>query len=214
MEVPAPEAGPGQVRIAVRAAGVQPFDLAVRAGWIPQGVEPRAVTIPGNEFAGVIDQIGAGVTDFATGDEVLGFGRLDAYAEYLVIPADQITAKPPSMSWEVAGAFSASAQTAHIAHGELRPAQGETFLVQGAAGGVGTVAVQLAVQTGAVVIGTARPENHDYVRSLGATPVEYGEGLVERVKQLAPQAWIRRWTARAVRRWRRHWLWWPTAQGS
>lgn len=187
MEVETPEAGPGQVRIRVRAAGVQPFDCAVRAGWTPPGASPALPRIPGNEFAGVVDQVGEGVTGFAVGAEVLGFGLLDAYAEYLVVAAEQVTAKPAGMPWEVAGGFSAGAQTAHIALRELGVGPGETVLIHAAAGGVGTVATQLAREWGATVIGTASAVNHDYLRSLGAVPVAYGEGLRDRVRAVAPR---------------------------
>ncbi|GII62405.1 oxidoreductase [Sphaerisporangium krabiense] len=186
MEVATPEAGPGEVRVRVRAAGVQPYDCAVRAGWIPPGVPPDIPKIPGNEFAGVVDRTGPGVTGVAAGDEVLGFGRLDAYAEYIVVPADQVTAKPAEMPWEVAGGFSAGAQTAHIALRELGVGAGDTVLVHAAAGGVGTIAVQLAAAWGAAVVGTASEANHDYLRGLGAVPVAYGEGLVARVRAAAP----------------------------
>ncbi|ROT29277.1 NADP-dependent oxidoreductase [Micromonospora sp. HM5-17] len=188
LELPTPEAGPGEVRIRVRAAGVQPYDAIVRRGWTPPGVAPdQRPTVPGNEFAGTVDQVGPGVTSIAVGAEVLGFGRLGAYAEYLVVPADQVVPKPAAMPWEVAGAFSAGAQTADIALGDLAIGPGDTLLIHAAAGGVGTVAVQLARARGATVLGTARPENHDYLRALGATPVAYGPGLVDRVRRLAPQ---------------------------
>ncbi|GIJ26787.1 hypothetical protein Vqi01_19490 [Micromonospora qiuiae] len=170
----------------VRAAGVQPFDCAVRAGWTPPGTPPGFPRIPGNEFAGVVDQIGEGVTGIAVGTEVLGFDLLNAYAEHVVVPAGHVTAKPAGMPWEVAGGFSAAAQTAHIALRELNVGKGDTVLIHGAAGAVGTVAVQLAVQWGATVIGTAREVNHDYLRSLGAIPVAYGDGLLERVRAVAP----------------------------
>ncbi|MEE6256920.1 NADP-dependent oxidoreductase [Plantactinospora sonchi] len=186
LELPDPEPGSGEIRVRVRAAGVQPYDAAIRAGWLPPGLSPALPTVPGNEFAGVVDKLGPDVTDLVVGAEVLGFGRLGAYAEYLVIPATQVTAKPPAMPWEVAGGFSAGAQTAHIALDELGVGAGDTLLVHAAAGGVGTVAVQLAVAAGATVLGTGRPENHDYLRALGATPVAYGPGLVDRVRQLAP----------------------------
>lgn len=186
MELDAPQAGPGQVRVRVRAAGVQPFDLAIRAGWSPSGDPPPLPTIPGNDFAGVVDQLGAGVTGIEIGAEVLGFGYLGSYAEYLAVSADQITRKPAGMPWQVAGGFSASAQAAHIALQELKIGPGDTLLVHGAAGGVGTVAVQLGVEWGATVIGTAHPDNHDHVRALGATPTTYGDGLANRVRALAP----------------------------
>ncbi|AVT32145.1 alcohol dehydrogenase [Plantactinospora sp. BC1] len=186
LELPTPVPGPGQVRIRVKAAGVQPYDCAIRSGWAPPGVTGDLPRVPGNEFAGIVDQLGPDVSSVAVGAEVLGFGQLDCYAEYLVIPADQITAKPTEMPWEVAGGFTAGAQTAHIALDELAVARGETLLVHAAAGAVGTVAVQLAVAAGATVLGTASPDNHDYLRSLGATPVAYGPGLADRVRALAP----------------------------
>jgi NADPH:quinone reductase-like Zn-dependent oxidoreductase len=186
MEVPTPHAGPGQVRVRVKAAGVQPYDCAVRAGWTPPGVPEGFPRIPGNEFGGVVDEVGSDVAGIAPGLEVIGFGQVQAYAEYVVVPAGHVTAKPPAMPWEVAGGFSAGAQTAHIAVQELGVAKGDTLLIHGAAGAVGTVAVQLALDRGATVVGTAAETNHDYLRSLGAIPITYGEGLVDRVRQAAP----------------------------
>lgn len=181
-EVDTPRAGAGQVRVRVRAAGVQPYDLAVRAGWTPPGWTRPLPRIPGNEFAGVVDEVGAGVTGVSAGAEVLGFGQLQAYAEYLVVPADHVTAKPEAMPWEVAGGFTAGAQTASLALEALSVGSGDVLVVHGAAGAVGTMAVQLAARSGARVVGTAAPDNHDYLRELGATPVAYGEGLVERLR--------------------------------
>lgn len=186
MELDPPRPGPGQVRIRVRAAGVQPYDCRLRAGWTLPGVPADLPAVPGNEFAGVVDQIGETVTGLAVGAEVLGFGQLNCYAEYLVVPADQVTAKPGGMPWPVAGGFSASAQTAHIALQELAVGPGDTVLVHAASGGVGTVAVQLARRWGATVIGTAREANHDYLRGLGAIPVSYGDGLLDRIRAVAP----------------------------
>ena len=187
MELPAPQAGPGEVRVRVRAAGVQPFDAAVRAGWLPPYVGgagfPR---IPGNEFAGVVDQVGADVTGVAVGDEVLGFSVLFAYAEYIVVAGTNVAAKPAGVPWEVAGGLTAGVQTAELAIDGIGLADGETLLVHGAAGSVGTAAVQIARRRGATVIGTAREVNHDYLRDLGAIPVAYGEGLADRVRALAP----------------------------
>ncbi|MFG1708238.1 NADP-dependent oxidoreductase [Nonomuraea sp. M3C6] len=187
MEVPAPQAGPGEVRVRVRAAGVQPFDAAVRSGWLPPYLAaidfPR---IPGNEFAGVVDQVGAGVTGVAAGDEVLGFSRLFSYAEYVVVAGTDVAAKPANVPWEVAGGFTAGVQTAELALDGVGIAAGETLLVHAAAGSVGTAAVQIGRMRGATVIGTAREVNHDYLRDLGAIPVAYGEGLADRVRALAP----------------------------
>ncbi|MGW0806092.1 NADP-dependent oxidoreductase [Nonomuraea sp. NPDC002799] len=187
MELPAPQAGPGQVRVRVRAAGVQPFDTAVRAGWLPPYLGdvpwPR---IPGNEFAGVVDQVGEGVTGVALGSEVLGFCVLFAYAEYVVVPAANVAPKPAGVPWEVAGGLTSGVQTAELAVDGIALAAGETLLVHGAAGSVGTAAVQIARRRGATVIGTAREVNHDYLRDLGAVPVAYGDGLADRVRELAP----------------------------
>ncbi|MDH2430704.1 NADP-dependent oxidoreductase [Sphaerisporangium sp. TRM90804] len=187
MELDTPQAGPGEVRVRVRAAGVQPYDLAVRAGWIPSGASGELPGIPGNEFAGVVDQVGAGVSGVTVGAEVLGFGRTQAYAEYVVVAADQVAAKPAGVPWEVAGALTAAVQTAELAVDTIGLGRGDTLLVHAAAGAVGGAAVQIARMRGAEVVGTARPENHDYLRDLGAVPVEYGDGLVERVRAAAPR---------------------------
>ncbi|WP_020666580.1 NADP-dependent oxidoreductase [Amycolatopsis nigrescens] len=185
-ELPDPQAGPGEVRVRVKAAGVQPYDAAVRGGWEPPGLKLGWPRVPGNEFAGVVDQLGDGVTGVRKGTEVLGFTAVQAYAEYVVVPAENITPKPANMPWEVAGGFSAGAQTAHIALGELGIGEGDTLLVHAAAGSVGTIAVQLAKLRGATVIGTASEANQDYLRELGAIPIVYGDGLLDRVLAAAP----------------------------
>jgi NADPH:quinone reductase-like Zn-dependent oxidoreductase len=187
MEFPEPQAGPGQVRVRVKAAGVQHFDCAVRSGLSPAGVKVKFPQIPGNEFAGIIDQVGDGVTGFEKGDEVLGFNILNCYAEYAVVGAGQIVRKPKAMSWAVAGGLSGNGQGAHAALKTIGVNKGDTILIHGAAGTLGSIAVQLAREWGAgTVIGTASEYNHDYLRSLGAVPVTYGEGLVERVRAIAP----------------------------
>lgn len=186
IEIETPQAGAGEVRIRVKAAGVQPVDCAVRNGFSPPGVIITFPHVTGGEFAGVIDQVGEGVTSFAVGAEVLGFRLQFTYAEYVVVPVNQIVAKPDTMPWEVAGGLSGAAQTAHTAMEELRVGKGDTVLINGAAGGVGTVAVQVARARGATVIGTASEANQDYLRSLGAIPVIYGTGLIDRVRALAP----------------------------
>ncbi|MET9396513.1 NADP-dependent oxidoreductase [Kitasatospora sp. NPDC002965] len=186
-EVPDPVPGPGEVRVTVYAAGVQPVDLSVRAGLAPAGVEIAPGLVPGNEFAGVVDRLGPDTEGWAVGDEVLGFRLLGCSAERVVADGARLVRKPAGMPWEQAGALSASGQTAHLAFEQLKVDRGETVLVHGAAGGVGTIAVQLARARGVTVIGTAGERNHDYLRELGAIPVTYGDGLVERVRAVAPQ---------------------------
>lgn len=187
LEVPSP--GPGQVRVRVQTAGVQPFDAAVR-----QGEMPVPVSLPqqlGNEFAGVIDRVGDGAADsagnrWAVGAEVLGWAQLASLAEYVVADADAVIAKPSGLPWAEAGALGASGQTALTALRVLRVGPGDTLLVHAAAGGAGSMAVQIARARGAEVIGTASAPNHAYLRSLGATPVSYGPGLAGRVRGHAP----------------------------
>ncbi|MBX4147993.1 NADP-dependent oxidoreductase [Paenibacillus lautus] len=187
-EMKQPQAGPGSVRVRVKAAGVLPFDCGVRNGTIGYVRQQRFPMIPGNEFAGVIDQVGEGVDQFAVGMEVLGFSLLHCYAEYVVVDADQIVIKPERMPWEIAGGFSGNGQGAHMALKSVGIEEGDTVLIHAAAGGFGTFACQLAKAWGAAaVIGTASERNHEYLRSIGVIPVAYGAGLVERVRRIAPQ---------------------------
>ncbi|AUG77351.1 alcohol dehydrogenase [Kitasatospora sp. MMS16-BH015] len=185
-EVPVPVPGPGEVLVRVLAAGVQPADAAVRRGWSPPGTTVELPAIPGNEFAGVVERLGPGSHGWSPGDEVLGFRLLGGHAQYVTAPADQLVAKPATMSWAEAGSLSASGQTAHVALTELGVGPGDTLLLHGASGGVGTVAVQLARHWGATVIGVASAPNHDHLRALGATPVAYGPGLADRIRAAAP----------------------------
>jgi NADPH:quinone reductase-like Zn-dependent oxidoreductase len=180
-----PQAGPGQVRVAVKAAGVNPMDFKIRYGWFDSFMPTVFPAVPGLEVAGVVDQVGEGVTEFAVGDEVAGWSQSGAYAEHALLGV--AAKKPASVSWEEAVAVPVAGETAARVLSELGLKQGETLLLHGAAGGVGSVGVQLAVALGATVIGTASEANHDYLRSLGAIPIAYGEGLVDRVKEVAPQ---------------------------
>ncbi|QNE18656.1 NADP-dependent oxidoreductase [Kribbella qitaiheensis] len=179
-----PHAGSGEVRVAVRAAGVNPMDYKLRHGWF--GAEAAVFpVVPGLELAGVVDEVGEGVTEFAVGDEVAGWAKTGSLAEYAL--AGIIAKKPAEVSFEEAVALPVAGETSARVLRELDLKDGETLLVHGAAGGVGAVGVQLAVALGATVIGTASEANHDYVRSLGAIPVAYGEGLIDRVRAVAPQ---------------------------
>jgi enoyl reductase len=183
-EPPLPE--PGQVRVSVRAAGVQPFDALFRGGGADRYVPARFPQRLGNDFAGVVDALGADVTGVETGAEVLGWAMLSAYADHVVVGVGDIVAKPAAMPWTEAGALSASGQTAATALTQLGVGKDDIVLIHAAAGGVGSLATQIAVARGATVIGTASPRNHGFLRSLGAEPVAYGDGLADRVRALAP----------------------------
>ncbi|WP_433555486.1 NADP-dependent oxidoreductase [Pseudonocardia xinjiangensis] len=186
-DVQAPHAGRGEIRIAVRASGVSPGEIRVRSGEM-RDVVP--VTFPfrtGFDAAGVVDEVGDGVTGVDIGDEVFGMttsAARGANADFAVLAA--WAPKPAAWSWEEAGGAAGAVETATRVLDRLAVGAGHTVLVQGAAGGVGTVAVQLAVARGATVIGTASEHNHDFLRSLGAEPTTYGAGLPERVRALAP----------------------------
>lgn len=186
-EVPEPVAGPGQLRVRVRVAGVNPVDVKQRSGFFA-GIAPAAFPLRmGNEYAGVVDGVGDGVGEFAIGDEVFGSATAQSYAQWVVVDAADAVARPASLSWEAAGGLPAVGQTAYTALEQIGGVgPGDTLLVHAAAGGVGTVAVQIARLRGATVIGTASERNHDYLRSLGAVPVTYGPGLADRVRELAP----------------------------
>ncbi|MDQ3103814.1 MAG: NADP-dependent oxidoreductase [Actinomycetota bacterium] len=182
-EAPEPHAGKGQVRIAVRAASINPIDWKIRAGLLSDGAELEEPVIPGVDGAGVVDEVGDGVDTVLIGDEVFGLGSATS-AEYAVL--DHVGPKPASMSWEDAAALPVAVETAARTLDLLGVDSGSTVLVEGAAGGVGSAAVQLAVARGATVIGTGNVANHDYIRGLGAIPTTYGAGLAERVAVLAP----------------------------
>ncbi|WP_410660739.1 NADP-dependent oxidoreductase [Amycolatopsis sp. lyj-112] len=181
-----PEPGPGQVRVAVQAAGVNPFDWKVRSGLMAGMVTTDFPAVPGGDIAGVVDAVGEGVSEFAVGDEVLGSGN-GGYAEFVLANPASLVRKPDALSWELAAALPSVVNTAYRGLNLLKLSEGETLLIDGAAGGVGTIAVQLAVARGITVVGTASEGNHDYLRSLGAVAVQYGEGLEDRVRTVAPQ---------------------------
>ncbi|MFJ7072089.1 NADP-dependent oxidoreductase [Streptomyces sp. NPDC098781] len=180
-----PHAGPGQVRIRVRAAAVNPIDHKIRRGWVPVLAPSTFPAIPGVEAAGVVDEVGEGVTGVAVGDDILGWTETGAYAPYALL--SDFAAKPAALDWETAAALPVAGEAAIGVLELLGVTEGETLLLHGAAGAVGSLAVQLAVARGVTVIGTASPGNHDYLRSLGAVPVAYGEGLADRVRAAAPQ---------------------------
>jgi NADPH:quinone reductase-like Zn-dependent oxidoreductase len=181
VDLPDPHPGPGQVRIAVRAAGVSLSDLKRRKGLM----DPELPQTLGYEAAGIVDEVGTGVTDVTVGDRVFGFcPEGAAQAERAVLsPYAPI---PPTLDFAPAAALPAALETAARALDQLDVPPGSTLLINGASGSVGSAAVQLAVSRGARVIGTAGAANQDHLRALGATPTTYGDGLVARVRALAP----------------------------
>lgn len=181
-EVDEPHAGRGQVRIAVRAASVNPIDWKLRSGALAEVMPVELPKILGYDASGVVDEVGEGVVGISEGDEVFGFGVGFAAAEQVLL--DDFAMKPPGLEFEEAAGYPVAAETAVRALELLDLRSGQTVLINGAAGGVGTAAVQIARARGARVIGTASEANHDYLRELGAEPTTYGEGLVERVREL------------------------------
>jgi NADPH:quinone reductase-like Zn-dependent oxidoreductase len=181
-EAPDPHAGSGQIRIAVRAASVNPIDWKAFSGAMSGG-EPMAGTgYLGSDAAGVVDEVGEGVTGVAVGDEVFGRGR-NTQAEYALL--DSWAAKPPPIDWAVAAAAGVAGETGERGLRLLEVKARDTLFVDGGAGGVGAVAVQLALARGAKVVASASQANHDYLREIGAIPVLYGQGVAERVRAAA-----------------------------
>ncbi|MEV6162015.1 NADP-dependent oxidoreductase [Streptomyces sp. NPDC052052] len=182
VQAPEPSVPDGGVLVEVRTIGLNPVDGMMRRGEFG-GQPPLRL---GTEFAGVVLRVGSRVSDFAPGDEVIGFGTLGSYAEQVVADPANLARKPAGVSWEEAGGLSGAGQTALTILDALELRTGETLLANGASGGVGTMLVQLARRRGIQVIGTAGERNQEYLAALGATPVVYGAGLADRIAALAP----------------------------
>jgi NADPH:quinone reductase-like Zn-dependent oxidoreductase len=181
-EAPDPHVGPGQIRIAVRAGSVNPIDWKTISGALSGGKPMESTGYLGSDAAGVVDEVGDGFTGVTVGDEVFGRGQ-HTQAEYAVLGS--WAAKPPSIDWAVAAAAGVAGETSERGLRLLDVNAGDTLFVDGGAGGVGAVAVQMALARGATVIASASEANHDYLREIGATPVRYGQGLAERVRAAA-----------------------------
>ncbi|HWF74085.1 MAG TPA: NADP-dependent oxidoreductase [Solirubrobacteraceae bacterium] len=185
-EVEDPVAGPGQVLVAVEAAGINPGEISIREGLLDARWPATFPSGEGTDLAGVVQAVGDGVTEFAPGDEVLGWTEERAsHAELVAVPAEQLTSKPSALRWEVAGSLFVVSMAAYACVDAVAPQAGETVVVSAAAGGVGSVAVQLARRTGATVIGLASERNHDWLRSHDVIPVTYGEGQDDRIREAA-----------------------------
>ncbi|TLQ46854.1 NADP-dependent oxidoreductase [Streptomyces marianii] len=192
-ELPMPKLGPDSVLVKVRAAAVNPVDWKCREGHLDPVLDAVFPVVPGWDLSGVVVRPGVSVPEFSEGEEVIGYVREDflsrgTFAEYVAAPVRTLARKPRNLSFEEAAGLPLAGLTAYqvITQGLGGVTHGDTVLVHAAAGGVGSIAVQLARHFGARVIGTGSEPSHEYLRDLGAEPVAYGEGLAERVRALAP----------------------------
>ena len=194
-EVERPIPGDGQVLVRVKAAGINPSEAAIRTGAVSKLFPSTFPSGQGSDLAGIIEEVGPGagsgagpgVGGFSPGDEVIGFTQHRAsQAELVVVEADDLARKPEKVPWEVAGGLYVVGVTATGAVQAVHPAEGETVVISGAAGGVGSLAVQLARRTGATVIGLASEGNHEWLKSHGVIPVAYGDGVEGRIRAAAP----------------------------
>lgn len=188
---PTPKVSPGAVLIRVKAAGVNPVDWKIMSGGLDGLMDVNFPVIPGWDVAGVVEAVGFDTPDFKVGDEVYSYGRRDTvqggtFAELVALPAAIVAHKPGSLSWEQAAALPLTGLTAQRTVDALGPLDGRTLLIHNGSGSVGRTAIQLAAGAGARVIATGSAKNHARLRELGAEPVEYGAGLQDRVRALAP----------------------------
>lgn len=186
-KVPVPPVDAGRVLIKVEAAGINPGEAAIRSGAFDRHDPTKLPSGQGTDLAGVVAKVGSGVIAVAVGDEVLGWSwERSSHAEFCSVPVDQIIRKPAGLSWEVAGSLDVAGTTAFVAVRAVEPVAGETAVVSAAAGGVGGIASQLLRRRGVRVIGIAGPANFEWLRGRDIEPVAYGDGLLERVRQMAP----------------------------
>ena len=183
--IPVPPAG--EVVVEVRAAGINPGEAAIRAGALDAIFPAAFPSGEGSDLAGVVSSVADGVTGFTAGDEVLGWSwRRSSHAEYVAVPVTQLIPKPANLSWAVAGSLYVVGCTAYAAVRAVNAGPGDTVAVSAAAGGVGSVVVQLLRTKGVTVLGIASPGNHDWLTAHGATPVSYGDGIADRLRGAAP----------------------------
>lgn len=186
-EVDRPVPGEGEVLVEVKAAGINPGEAKIRTGVLHEIWPATFPSGQGSDLAGVVADVGPGVSTFAVGDEVMGFSESrSSHAEFVAVPAEQLTAKPAQLSWEVAGSLFVAGTTAYAAVRAVRLTPNDTVAVAAAAGGVGTIAVQLARRTGATVLGIAGPANDAWLTAHGVIPVNYGDVLAGRLRAASP----------------------------
>jgi NADPH:quinone reductase-like Zn-dependent oxidoreductase len=186
VEVERPVAGPAQVLVRVKAAGINPGEAAIREGLLHDRWPATFPSGEGSDLAGIVEELGPGVDAFAVGDEVIGWtDQRASHAELVVVAVDQLIRRPPGVSWEAGGALFIAGVTAYAAVRAVGLTAGDTVAVSGAAGGVGSLAVQLARGAGAAVIGLASESHHAWLRAHGVTPVRYGDGVADRIRGAA-----------------------------
>jgi NADPH:quinone reductase-like Zn-dependent oxidoreductase len=186
-EIEVPEPGKEDVVVEVKAAGINPGEAAIRQGMLAEKFPSTFPSGQGSDLAGVVKKVGIDVEGFALGDEVLGWSwNRSSQAEICVVPADQLIRKPPELSWEAAGSLYVVGVTAFAAVRAVDISEGDTVVVSAAAGGVGTITVQLLKVRGANVVGLASEDHHDWLRAKGVTPVTYGEGVLQRLLEATP----------------------------
>jgi NADPH:quinone reductase-like Zn-dependent oxidoreductase len=184
VEVDPPVAGRGEVRVKVVAAGINPGEASIRKGLLKDRWPSTFPSGQGSDLAGTVDSVGPGVTTFDVGDEVLGWvDTRSSQAELAVVEVAHLTERPAAVPWDVAGSLFVAGTTAVSTVRAVAPAPGDTVVVSGAAGGVGSIAVQLAVDTGASVIGLASDSHHDWLAEHGVTPLAYGDDVAERIRE-------------------------------
>ena len=186
-DIDRPSPSAGEVLVEVRAAGINPGEIGIRSGALHERFPATFPSGEGSDLAGVVLEVGDGVSDFAVGDEVLGFSfQRSSHATHATVPVDQLIHKPAELSWEVAGSLYVVGVTAYAAVRAVAPQPGETVAVSAAAGGVGSLVVQLLALRDVRVLGIASSGNAEWLRAHGVEPVEYGDGLARRLRQAAP----------------------------
>jgi NADPH:quinone reductase-like Zn-dependent oxidoreductase len=191
VEVAIPEPSSGEALVKVKAASINPGEAKIRQGLMHAMWPATFPSGEGSDLAGIVTKLGPGVDSFTVGDEVIGFtDRRASHAEFVVAEAQNLTIKPPKVSWEVAGSLAVAGSTAYASVRAVSLKQGDTVAVSGAAGGVGSITVQLATRAGAQVIGIASPANHPWLAAHGVKPESYGAGLADELKTTRIDAFI------------------------
>jgi NADPH:quinone reductase-like Zn-dependent oxidoreductase len=187
VDIDPPVPGPGELLVRVRAAGINPGESKIREGLLHELWPATFPSGQGSDLAGVVEQAGDGADGFAVGDEVIGYtDNRASHAELVLVDAEHATRRPGNVPWEVAGSLFVAGATAYAAVRAVAAGPGDALVVAGAAGGVGSIAVQLAARTGATVIGLARAANHEWLRAHGVLAITYGEGVAPRIREAAP----------------------------